>query len=355
MVLLLVVFAVVAAACSSNAEEDTTTTSLTTLPPITTTTAAPTTTASSTTTTTVPTLEVSDAINGLPADDDLIDRRVVAIKIDNHRDARPQSGVEQADAVYEILVEGGITRLIALFHQTDVDFVGPNRSGRPTDATLVKALAGAPFQISGAQDWVQAIFRREDVNVVYDNGTTTYRTSNRSAPHNLYTSSLLIRDWADDRGWPDESPGNLFTFGEPTPSDETAETVTIPFSGSTTTSWEWDGETYLRFQGDEPHMWVSQDGEETGQLSFDTVVALVVDEFIMSNPAGTGTSLPTARTVGSGTAYVFSDGHVITGTWERASEEDRFFLYDEDGNEIVIAPGRLWMSLVPDNQDVTWE
>jgi Protein of unknown function (DUF3048) N-terminal domain/Protein of unknown function (DUF3048) C-terminal domain len=347
------VLAVLIASCSSNAADVTTSTTTTTLPPTTTTT-LPTTTTRATTTTTIPEVEVSDAVNGLPADPDLIDRRVVAIKIDNHRDARPQSGVEQADAVYEILVEGGITRLLALFHQTDVDYVGPNRSGRPTDATLVSALAGAPFQISGAQGWVQDIFRADGLNVVYDNGTTTYRMPHRSAPHNLYTSSILIRDWADAHDWPDENPGNLFTFGEATPGEASATDVTIPFSGSTYARWEWDGTTYARYQGSEPHMWVDEDGA-SGQLTFDTVIALVVDEFIARNPAGSGTTLPTAVTVGSGDAYVFTDGQVISGTWERESEEDRFTLYGSDGEEIVLAPARLWISLVPDTQTITWE
>jgi len=350
----LVAFAVLAGSCSSNnADETTTSSSITTLPPVTTTTSTPTSTVSSTTTT-IPGLEVSEAINGLPADDALIDRRVVAIKIDNHLNARPQSGVEQADAVYEVLVEGGITRLIALFHQTDVDYVGPNRSGRPTDATLISALAGAPFQISGAQGWVQDIFRADAINVVYDNGTTTYRMPHRSAPHNLYTSSLLIREWADARDWPDENPGNLFTFGEPTPGEQSATDVTIPFSGSTFARWEWDGTTYARYQGTEPHMWVDEDGG-SGQLTFDTVVALMVDEFIAKNPAGSGTSLPTAVTVGTGKAYVFTGGEVISGTWERESETDRFMLYGADGEEIVLAPARLWISLVPDTQAVTWQ
>lgn len=351
----LVVFALVAVGCSSNDTQDTTTTSTTT-----TTTEAPTTTSATTTsgqdttTSTIPPIEVSDAINGLPADDDAIDRRVVAIKIDNHRDARPQSGLETADAVYEMLVEGGITRFIALFHQSDLDYVGPNRSGRPSDAKLIAALHGAPFQVSGAQGWVQSIFSSKDINIVYDNGTTTYRISSRRAPHNLYTSSLLIREWADDHDWSDENPGNLFTFGEPTEGVEDATVITTPFSGSPPPHWEWNGETYLRFQSDEPHMWIDEEGNGD-QVSFDTLVVLMVDEYIERNPAGTGTSLPTANSVGTGEALVFVDGKVIHGTWERESEQDRFTLVGEDGQEIVLAPSRMWISLIPDDETVTWE
>ena len=105
---------VLAAACSSSeaAETDTTTTSVA---EATTTTVAETTatTAPETTTTSEAGLGISEAINGLPADDRAVDRRVVAVKIDNHPKARPQSALQSADAVYEILVEGGITRVIA--------------------------------------------------------------------------------------------------------------------------------------------------------------------------------------------------------------------------------------------------
>jgi hypothetical protein len=352
-----VAIALVAAACSSQSGDESTTTTSTTLAPLTTIAEPSTTTTAppeTTTTTDDPSDGVSNAINGLPADEASIERRVVAVKIDNHANARPQSGLEVADAVYEVLVEGGLTRFIALFHQSDLDVVGPNRSGRPTDAKLIAALAGAPFQVSGAQDWVQRIFAQDDVNIVYDNGVTTYRVSKRRAPHNLYTSTLAIRQWADDKGWPDENPGNLFAFGEPTAGQAPAEKVVVTFSGSPPSSWEWDGDQYLRFQGSEAHMWVNEAGE-TGQLGFDTVVVLKVREFITSSPTGSGTSLPTADSLGSGDALVFTNGQVIEGTWEREEMTDPFTLLDSDGDEIVIAPGRLWMALVPNDEPVTWE
>lgn len=346
----------VAAACTSNTADETTTSSSTTVP-TTTTTVPPTTTTTvpPTTTTTIPSVAVSAAINGLEAEDELIDRRVVAIKIDNHANARPQSGLEIADAVYEVLVEGGITRFISLFHQSDTDFVGPNRSGRPTDSKLVAALADAPFQISGAQGWVKNIFRADDINVVWDNGTTTYRMPHRHKPHNLYTSSILIREWADDQGWPDENPGNLFTFGEPTEGETAATTIEVEYSDSLSSNWEWDEvlEQYLHFQGTEPHEWVTEDGD-TGQISFDTIVAMKMRKYIARNPAGSGTSLPTVESVGTGEAVVFFSGQAVTGTWAREDITEPLTLTAEDGTDLVLPPGRIWMSLIPDDRSIAW-
>ncbi|MFV1963412.1 MAG: DUF3048 domain-containing protein [Acidimicrobiia bacterium] len=353
---LFAVSAVIATACTSGGDAaETSTTATTTVPETTTTTLPPTTTTvSETTTTTEPSVEVSEAINGLPAEQDLIDRRVVAIKIDNHVRARPQSALQSADAVFEIPVEGGITRFIALFHQSDLDWVGPNRSGRPTDSKVMTTFPEAPLQISGAQPWVKDIFRSDGVNVVYDTGATTFRQPGRPAPHNLFTSTTLIRDWADARGWPDEGPGNLFAYGEPTPSDAEATRIEVSFSDAETPTWAWDGTRYLRFHGTTPHEWINEDGD-TGQVAFDTLVVMKMRRYIQSDPSRRGSSVPAMDTVGKGEAFVFYNGQVVGGTWERGSKNDRFFLATADGVEIVLPPGRVWISLQPDNQPLVWE
>ena len=353
--LLLAGFAILAAACSSGGDVAETTTitepeAATTLPPTTSTT----TTTLATTTTTESPVGVSDSINGLPADDELIDRRVVAIKIDNHIKARPQSALQSADAVFEIPVEGGITRFIVLFHQTDLDWVGPNRSGRPTDSKVMASFGEAPFQISGAQPWIKNIFRSDGVNVVYDTGATTFRESGRTAPHNLFTSTALIRDWADTKGWSDEGPGNLFAYGEPTSTDAEATKIEVSFSQAEPPTWAWDGTEYLRFHGLTPHEWVNKE-DETGQVSFDTIVIMKMRKYIKSDPSGRGSSVPTMETVGKGEAFVFYNGEVVGGTWERGSKTDKFFLATADGVEMVLPPGRVWISFQPNDQPLVWE
>lgn len=315
--------------------------------------------------------EVSDAINGLPAPPDVLDRRLVAVKVDNHPNARPQSGLEVADAVFEIPVEAGLTRFIALFHQSDLDYVGPNRSGRPTDSEIMSSLGESPFQISGAQPWVQSIFRSDGINVVYDNGATTFRQGVRPHPHNLFTSTPLIRDWADNVGWEDVAPGNLFAFGDPTPGEATAVRIETPVSPQPAPRWEWDGEQYLRFHGDEPHEWVTlagydeapgedSDGEEVadaerGQVAFDTIVVMKMRRYTARPPSGSGTSVPAMETVGTGDALVFADGEVVSGTWERGSAEDGFTLVTADGEPLILEPARIWITLVPTSETVTWE
>ncbi len=169
----MIAFAVVAAACGGDDANTTTTAEITTLAPVTTT-AGTSSTSSSTSEATTTTAEplTPSPLNGMGVEDpSLLDRRVIAVKIDNHWDARPQSGIEQADAIYELLVEGGLTRFIALFHNSDTEYLGPVRSGRPTDPTLIKFL-GAPLQISGAQPWVSSLIVGDGVNLLGDTGAT---------------------------------------------------------------------------------------------------------------------------------------------------------------------------------------
>jgi hypothetical protein len=351
-----IALATVAAACSSSDAAETTTTVVTevvTTSEATTTTAATTTTSSTTTTTTLPP-RIEPTINGLPGDEGTGDRRVVGVKIDNHPAARPQSGLEIADGAYEIPVEGGLTRFIALFQQSDSEYVGPNRSGRPTDSTIMRPLVG-PFQISGAQRWVQDVFRRDGTLVVYDNGVTTYRMSHRSAPHNLYTSTPAIRALADDRGWPDEAPPPLYVYGnEPTETTESAMTVTFDWSDAPDVIWTWDGEQYLRLNGTTPHEWIDADGN-TGQIAFDTLVVIKSDRYIAKDPTGQGSSVPAMTTTGSGEALVFYSGGVFEATWERETIEDMIRIIDEAGDDVILPPGRVWTNIFPDDRTITWE
>lgn len=350
--ILLVVFALVASACSSSTADDTTTTTLapvTTIPP---TTEAPTTTTlPDSTTTTEPGLEISNGINGLPADDpDNLNRRVVVVKIDNASRARPQSGLMDADIVYEILVEGGLTRFAAAFQSTDVEYVGPVRSGRPTDAEVVKPL-GAAFQVSGAQPWVQNIFRSEGVHILYDNGRSTWRENHRSAPHNLYSSTVIIREIADDNDWEDDAPGNAFVFGEPTESTTSATEIELDWSDHPTVRWVWNGEVYERYNADTPHEWVTEEGE-SDIVSTPMVVVLTGDRYTASGSGGS--SVPAIHTIGTGEAQVFRNGTVIEGTWTRDSIDDMFTLTDSNGDPIVLPPSKMFVAIFPDNRTVSW-
>ena len=339
-------FVVGLAACSGASAVETTTTSSTT----TTSTTSTTSTTQPPTTTTEPIGPVSP-LNGLPADDPaLLERGVLAVKIDNHSNARPQSGIQEADAVYELLVEAGLTRFISFFHDNDSSFLGPMRSARPTDPTLLKPL-GAIFSISGAQDWVISRIVASGVRIIGEVRPATFRISSRRAPHNLYVDTAQLRDYADEQGYESAPPSDLFSWGEFDPTD-TARRVTLAFSPETTIVWNWDGERYLRSINGVESQWISGDGE-VGQISADTLVVLMARRYTASAPPG-ATSVPAMDTVGTGRALVFAAGGVAEGTWAREAIDDMFELSGPDGKPLIVPAGMPWISVFPDSRTVTW-
>lgn len=355
--LLITIFALslLATACSGKAADTTATTTAavttttTTTAATTTTTAATTTTAEPTTTTTVYDGPVAP-LNGLPVDDPaLIDRRVLAIKIDNHAAARPQSGLPDADAIIELPVEG-VTRFIALFNVGDSTYLGPIRSGRPTDPGLIKPL-GATFAISGASNWITRFIRNANVPLLYAPSPEMFRISLRKPPHNLYGSTPALRALADSLRFPDAPPPNLFTWG-PLKPDGPATKITLYWSPRTV--WTWDGEHYTRTSDGRPHEWLAKDGT-TGPIAADTLVVIVARRYTARPPKPSdGKPVPAMDTVGSGRVLVFAGGEVEEGTWTRDSTEEVFHLKRPDGSTLTVPPGKPWISIFPDTLDIEW-
>lgn len=357
LILVLTTVALVAAACGGNSadtpETTTTVASTTTTTTTASTTSRATTTTRPSTTTTIEPVPVSP-LNGLPVEDEaLLGRQLIAIKIDNHWNARPQSGIEQTDAMMELLVEAGLTRFVALFHATDSTYVGPMRSGRPTDPTIIRPLNGV-MTISGAQPWVVSRILGYDVPLIGDLGRpVTFRIRGRSAPHNLYTNTLELREVMEQRGYEATPPPAILTFGE-FPADATpAEVISFDWSRNMSARWEWTGSEYIRFTDNEAHNWRSEDGETEEQITADTLVVIHVKRYTAC-PSGSGSCVPAFETLGSGEVQIFADGKVVEGTWERDEVEDWFTITDTDGNTIPVPPGHPWISFFPADRSVTW-
>lgn len=344
-----VVLALVVAACSGGASDTTTnSTTTSTVPP---------TSASAPTTTEAPATTVDDRprspINGLPVDDpDTLERRVLAVKIDNHWNARPQSGILEADGVFEILVEGGLTRFMTVFHSSDSEHLGPIRSGRPSDAALVRPLE-AVLAISGGQPWVRQGISDLGVPYLSDTRPGMFRFTERRAPHNLYGNTIELRQVADERQIPDEPPPtSLWEFGEGLEGAGEASHIRFTFSGTTTTEWLWDGTTYYRSIDGKESDWIDPEGE-VQRISADVLIALVGEQYTASGSSGS--SVPATDTTGSGPFYLFHNGQVVEGTWEREDATQPFTLTDGEGDELTVPAGFPWISVVPDRGEVAYD
>jgi hypothetical protein len=299
--------------------------------------------------------EPTSPLTGLSAEPELLERRVLAVKIDNSQRARPQSGLHEADAVVEFPLRGGLTRLMALFHVTDSEYVGPIRSLRPSDIEVATAL-DATIVVSGGQPWILELAAAHDVGLVGET-TGTFRIGGRFAPHNLYGSTLDLRRTADDFGHPDEPPQPWLPFGDWGAGTRPATALTLRWSTRDTVEWRFDRDhgTYRRWMNRAEHAWVDTHGA-TGQITTDVVVVLGTRIYSAASQTGLCChAVPAVATVGSGPAWVVAHGMVWTGTWQRESLLDPFVLLDGDGSPATVPPGRPWLTFVPEDRPVMVE
>jgi len=285
-------------------------------------------------------------------------RRVIAFKIDNNINARPQSGLQEADAVHEILVEGGMTRFLAFFYDNTSKYLGPIRSARPTDPTVVRPYGGT-LVVSGATAGLIPSIRELGVPVLEEQNTPVmFRISNRKAPHNLYADTELVRERIEERGFYflQPGPGPLYPFGlNQNNWLEGADKITVKYSEFTTVIWKLDGEKYSRFIFDKysenkeavAHNFVSQDGNYTDILQTETIV--VLQGPIYKDKA---TTLPSVLTVGIGNAYVFNNDKYIQGTWRRGDINEPFILTDLNGDDIQVPPSTQWVHILPNEGEI---
>ena len=285
-------------------------------------------------------------------------RRVLAFKIDNNLNARPQSGIEDADSVFEILVEGGMTRFLSFFYDKTSLYLGPIRSARPTDPTLVRPYGGI-LVVSGATPGLVPQIRELGVPVLEEQSPPAmFRIKSRTAPHNLYSDTELVRNIVDTRGFAfNPPPGPIYNFGLNQENwNSGGNRVTIKYSDFTTVIWKLDDESYSRFiidgysNSDEPvvHNTINRD-KDIEIIQSETIVVIqgpiYVDE---------ATTLPSVLTVGVGPVYLFNNGKYIEGTWRRNDIIDPFEFYDEDQNPIFVPPSSQWVHILPLNGEVTW-
>ena len=292
---------------------------------------------------------INSPVNGLIMPSGSNNKIVIGIKNDNNVRARPQSGPQNADAVFEVLVEGGMTRLINIFYESDTSYHGPIRSARPTDPTVLRPLDGV-LVASGATGGLIPEIIDIGVPVITDRRPEFFRISSRNAPHNLYADTYKLKNLAISKGYKkSNNPQPLFPWGNPNLNTwESGKSIKLKFSSQTSTTWTWNGSNYVRTYYDaykgssssNPHTWINQNGS-SGQVAFPTVIALMCEPYM--HPL----QLPSVKTVGEGRAIIMHGGKMLDAKWKRGSNLDPFHIIDSNGNSLYIPKGKPWISLVP--------
>ena len=296
---------------------------------------------------------INSPVNGLPMPSGSNNSIVIGIKNDNNVRARPQSGPQKADAVFEVLVEGGMTRFINIFYQSDTSYHGPIRSARPTDPTVLRPLGGV-LVASGATGGLIPEINDMGVPVITDRRPEYFRISSRKAPHNLYADTSKLKSIAVSKGYKKVNvPQPLFPWGDPTFENwQNNSFLNLVFSGYTETTWTWNGSSYLRTYYDayqnqnknNIHNWLDENGN-TGQISVDTVIALFCEPYV--HPL----QLPSVKTVGEGRAIILHAGKMLDAKWKRGSNLDPFHITDNNNNILYVPKGKVWISLVPNTKN----
>ncbi len=272
------------------------------------------------------------------------DRPVVLVKIDNHKNARPQFGLNAADLVYEQVVEFGLTRLAAAYHSADVESVGPVRSVRTSDYPLLANLGVPLFANSGGLEGVLAGLN--DLAVInlgsHISAGAYWRQPGRRAPNNLMTSTLLLREAAAASSSSLTAVGPsapLFDFRSAGASSRAAPVSGVDLDfGGTQVSYRWSEDALA--------WWRTQNGV----LHLDTqglVVAPqnVIVQFVVYGRSEEDARSPEAELLGIGDAWIFTDGGLIRGSWERNAAADSTTFLDLAGNGIQLTPGKTWVAL----------
>lgn len=302
-----------------------------------TTTAAPTTAAA--TTTTIPAVP-RVPLTGVPlaAGQSPPDRAALVVKIDNVGAARPQSGLNQADIVFEEIVEGRATRFAAVFHSQGANPVGPIRSGRTQDVDLLSGLNQPIFVWSGGNPGVMRVIGESGFHSINNTGplpATGFFRTGRPRPHNLYHNTDPL--W-QQLTWAIGRPDPLLRYTEPgAPVAGDNRGWLAVRVGRNQVRWDYEpaSDTYRRSQGGGPHQLTD------GRAHADNVIVLITNY----RPSVVDARSPEAITVGDGIAFVMSDGKLQVGVWERRVKTDPINLRTPEGKPIVIAPGRTWVEL----------
>ena len=281
-------------------------------------------------------------LTGLPVDKL---RPVVAVKIDNAVLARPQRGLDQADVVYEEVVEGRMTRFLAIFSSNAVSDIGPVRSVRESDLPLLRAYGKVAFGFSGGNTGVVRKVRAAQVfDASYDQNPGAYTSAGRRADAYNFVPSydrLLARA---PLSAPAQDVG--FRFGAVSKTGASSgKTVSVVWSRYAHTQWAWSPaqKAYVRSMDGRPAM--LKDGKR--QSAPNVLVQYVAVKNSQYRDVG-GAASPYTTTTGTGKFTLLRDGKAISGTWKRNGVGATRYL-DKSGKDVRLHTGPVWVMLVPND------
>lgn len=290
---------------------------------------------------------VSEPIEEVEKKDPELPGTVIAM-IDNHNRARPQSGLDKADIVYEIIAEGGITRYMALFYSQKADILGPIRSARYYFVQLARGYDSPFAHAGGNNDALQLIpeLKIKDLDEIYNSGAYFWRDKSRKAPHNLYTSTDKLIEGAQKKGFK-LIPLQTMPEGESW-QGESHQDIKLDYSTKNSNyhvTWHYNGQVYERMINGKPHLMA--DGTviiAKNVLVFTAPTKEVIKEEIQSE----------VDLIGKGDLLYFIDGQKMQGSWEKASASSPIKYTNDKGEPLTIKYGKTWIQVLPSFSNLSY-
>jgi hypothetical protein len=283
-------------------------------------------------------------------------QRPIAVMINNIQEALPSSCTKQADIIYECMVEGGITRLLAIFSDYDeLEKVGSVRSARHYYINIANEF-DAIYVCYGQSKPAKALLEQGAIDVVngYTYDPAFYRDTDRVAPHNAYTTGERLVSAIEDFGYDteyDENHQQVLSFNEEETDLENgtdANTIHINFSNYSQPYLVYDAEKkiYERYEYNAPQV-DNQAPEDDNVLTFKNVLVLVSHYECIN----TENDLQELTQVGEGTGYYCTNGKAVPITWKKTSDNAITEYFTEDGETLQLNPGKTWISIIGDGEN----
>lgn len=294
---------------------------------------------------------VVSPLSGIHAPEEKINRRPFAIVFDNQPGARPQAGLIDAEVAYEFLVEGNITRYLGIFLINEPETIGAIRSARPYLIEKALEFDGYFAHVGGSDQAFADIKVKQvaDIDAMSRGNDIFWRKSHKKAPHNMYSSYEALKKAAEKSKYREEPNFEGFKFNsslQQMEKGESAKEIQIKYSKGHEPSYIYDEENkvYNRYyNGSEHKDETTKETLNATNIIIQQVPAKVIDDKLRLDMA----------TVGSGSGKYITTGKVIDITWKKGSYEGTTKYYDETGQEIRLNPGKTWVQVVRNFDNVT--
>jgi hypothetical protein len=285
------------------------------------------------------------------ADEGETKRSVTSIMIENSEWARPQSGLNDAGVVFEAIAEGGITRFAALYQDTKPKLIGPVRSVRPYYVDWMAAFDPTIVHIGGSVNALKEVRSGayKDADQFFNSGYF-WRASDRAAPHNVYTSFEKLDALNRDKGYVSSTFTGFPRKEDNPPTAPNAAKIDINISYQYfNVHYDFDKgcNCYERYIAGEKQL-----DRESGHNAKPKVVIAMKVPTELGMEDGIREQM---TTIGKGTAYIFQDGTVSVGTWEKTGRKNQIVWKNDKGEEIKLNRGQTWISVTAPEKSVTWQ